>query len=100
MVYDSADLSINDLFRPVVAAEDALARLDERIARKSDLNESSRRYGDGLTRENEGWIARSHFMEACNALWLAGELVHVEDLVLHDARMDIMGADSRTDAGT
>ena len=28
-------------------------------------------------------------MEACNALWLAGELVHVEDLVLHDARMDI-----------
>lgn len=89
MVYDSADLSINDLFRPVVAAEDALARLDERIARKSDLNESSRRYGDGLTRENEGWIARSHFMEACNALWLAGELVHVEDLVLHDARMDI-----------
>ncbi|EJN02456.1 RHE_PE00001 family protein [Phyllobacterium sp. YR531] len=89
MVYDSNDLSINDLFRPVVAAEDALARLDERIARKSDLNEISRRSGDGLMRENEGWIARSHFMEACNALWLAGELVHVEDLVLHDARMDI-----------
>ena len=44
---------------------------------------------DGLLRENDGWIARSHFMEACNALWLAGELVHVEDLVLHDARMDI-----------
>ncbi|MHC1550644.1 RHE_PE00001 family protein [Phyllobacterium sp. K27] len=89
MVYDSTHLSINDLFRPVVAAEDALARLDERIARKSDLNESSRRSGGGLMRENEGWIARSHFMEACNALWLAGELVHVEDLVLHDARMDI-----------
>ncbi len=89
MVYDSADLSINDLFRPVVAAEDALARLDDRVARKSDLNETARRSGSGLMRENEGWIARSHFMEACNALWLAGELVHVEDLVLHDARMDI-----------
>ncbi|MEP7453970.1 RHE_PE00001 family protein [Phyllobacterium sp. SB3] len=89
MVYDSSGLSINDLFRPVVAAEDALARLDERISRKSDLNASLRRSGGGLMRENEGWIARSHFMDACNALWLAGELVHVEDLVLHDARMDI-----------
>lgn len=89
MVYDSSDLSINDLFRPVVAAEDALARLDERVSRKSDLNEALRRSDSGLMRENEGWIARSHFMDACNALWLAGELVHVEDLVLHDARMDI-----------
>jgi hypothetical protein len=89
MVYDSAGLSINDLFRPVVAAEDVLARLDERIGRKRDLSEVSRRPGEGLVRENEGWIARSHFMEACNALWIAGELVHVEDLVLHDVRMDI-----------
>lgn len=89
MVYDSERLSINDLFRPVVAAEDALARLDDRVGRKSDLGETGRRSGDGLLRENEGWIARAHFMEACNALWLAGELVHVEDLVLHDARMDI-----------
>lgn len=90
MAYDSTNYSLKDLLRPVVAAEDALARLDERVARKGDFGElGSRQSKDGLLRENEGWIARSHFMEACNALWLAGELVHVEDLVLHDARMDI-----------
>lgn len=90
MVYDSKDLSVSDLFQPVVAAEDALARLDDRVGRKLDLGELGNRHPrDGLLRENEGWIARSHFIEACNALWLAGELVHVEDLVLHDARMDI-----------
>jgi hypothetical protein len=90
MVYDSVNLSLSDLLRPLVAAEDALARLDDRVGRKGDFGESGvRRLRDGLLRENDGWIARSHFMEACNALWLAGELVHVEDLVLHDARMDI-----------
>lgn len=90
MVYDSGELSFNDLLQPVVAAEDALARLDDRVGRKNDLGETNgRRTRDGLLRENEGWIERSHFVEACNALWLAGELVHVEDLVLHDARMDI-----------
>ncbi len=90
MVYDSAQLPINELFAPVVAAEDALARLDERVGRKGDIAEAAnRRSRDELLREGEGWIARSHFLEACNALWLAGELVHVEDLVLHDARMDI-----------
>jgi hypothetical protein len=90
MVYDSRQLSLTDLLRPLIAAEDALARLDERIGRKSDLGESrGRRLHDGLLRENEGWIERSHFTEACNALWLAGELVHVEDLVLHDSHMDI-----------
>ncbi|MBA8879415.1 RHE_PE00001 family protein [Phyllobacterium myrsinacearum] len=90
MAYDSANYSLKELLRPIVAAEDALARLDEKVARKGDFGElGSRQSRDGLLRENEGWIARSHFMEACNALWLAGELVHVEDLVLHDARMDI-----------
>jgi hypothetical protein len=90
MVYDSHDLSLNHLLQPLVAAEDALARLDDRLGRKSDFAETdSRRSREGLLRENDGWLARAHFMEACNALWLAGELVHVEDLVLHDARMDI-----------
>lgn len=90
MTYDSANYSLKELLRPIVAAEDALARLDERLARKGDFGElGGRQSKEGLLRENEGWIARSHFMEACNALWLAGELVHVEDLVLHDARMDI-----------
>lgn len=58
----------------VVAAEDAVARLDERLA-KSPIQ--------------DGWIARTHFTDACATLWLDGELVHLEDLVLHDARMDI-----------
>ncbi len=30
-----------------------------------------------------------HFHDAAAALWLEGELVHLEDLVLHDAHMDI-----------
>lgn len=59
---------------PLAAAEDALARLDERLAKS-------------LIRE--GWIARTHYTDACASLWLEGELVHLEDLVLHDAGMDI-----------
>ena len=50
-----------------------LARLDERVLRHV--------VGDGF-RE------RGHFFDAVGALWVGGELVHVEDLVLHDARMD------------
>jgi hypothetical protein len=37
----------------------------------------------------EGWIARTHFSESCAALWGEGALVHLEDLVLHDAGMDV-----------
>jgi hypothetical protein len=59
---------------PLAAAEDTLARLDERLA-KSPIR--------------AGWIARTHFTDACASLWLEGELVHLEDLVLHDAGMDI-----------
>jgi hypothetical protein len=67
---------INDpLYVPLAAAEDALARLDERL-RASPIR--------------EGWISRSHYQDACACLWLAGELVRVEDLVLHDARMDVV----------
>lgn len=55
-------------------AEDALARLDERLA-KSPIR--------------DGWIARTHFTDACASLWLEGELVHLDDLVLHDAGMDV-----------
>lgn len=62
------------LAAPLAAAEDALARLDERLA-KSPIR--------------DGWISRTHFTEACASLWLEGELVHLEDLVLHDARMDV-----------
>ena len=59
---------------PLAAAEDALARLDERLA-KSPIR--------------DGWIARTHFTDACASLWLDGELVHLDDLVLHDAGMDV-----------
>lgn len=59
---------------PLAAAEDALARLDERLA-KSPIR--------------DGWIARTHFTDAAACLWLEGELVHLDDLVLHDAGMDI-----------
>lgn len=59
---------------PLAAAEDSLARLDERLA-KSPIR--------------DGFVARTHFSDACASLWLEGELVHLEDLVLHDAGMDI-----------
>jgi hypothetical protein len=58
----------------LATAEDSLARLDERLA-KSPIR--------------DGWIARTHFTDACASLWLEGELVHLDDLVLHDAGMDI-----------
>jgi len=74
MRYDLAKLPISTLFAPVSAATAALARLDERIAR-SPLR--------------EGWIARSHFSDAAASLWVDGELVHLEDLVLHDASMGV-----------
>src|SRR3954464_3588595 len=60
-------------------AEDALARLDERV-RHHPLA--------------AGWAERAHFADACAALWLEGDLVHLEDLVLRDAGMDVrMAAD-------
>lgn len=59
---------------PLVAAEDAVARLDERLARSP---------------VRDGFVERFHFHDAAAVLWLEGELVHVEDLVLHDAHMDI-----------
>jgi hypothetical protein len=58
----------------LAAAEDAVARLDERLA-KSPIREGS--------------ISRMHFTDACASLWLDGELVHLDDLVLHDAGMDV-----------
>ncbi|OSJ36804.1 hypothetical protein BSZ19_02435 [Bradyrhizobium japonicum] len=59
---------------PLAIAEDALARLDERLA-KSPIR--------------DGWVARTHYADAAACLWLDGELVHLEDLVLHDAGMDV-----------
>lgn len=74
MAYDMGKLPLDTLIGPVSRATAALARLDERLARSA---------------VREGWIERSHFADAAAALWLEGELVHLEDLVLHDAHMNI-----------
>ncbi|RWY83936.1 DUF1612 domain-containing protein [Rhizobium leguminosarum] len=74
MVYDLAKISMTALMRPAFDAGIALTRLDERTARSP---------------VGQGWIERSHFADACASLWIDGELVHLEDLVLHDATKDI-----------
>ncbi|NTH16647.1 DUF1612 and helix-turn-helix domain-containing protein [Agrobacterium rhizogenes] len=74
MTYDLAKISMTTLTRPAFDAGVALTRLDERIARSP---------------VGQGWIERSHFADACSSLWIDGELVHIEDLVLHDATKDI-----------
>jgi hypothetical protein len=51
----------------------ALTRLDERIARSP---------------VGSGFLERSQYADACASLWIDGELVHLEDLVLHDALRD------------
>lgn len=72
--YPMPRISWPDTVKYVAEAEDAVARLDERIARSAI---------------REGWISRSHFLEAQAILGLEGELVLLEDLVLHDAHMDV-----------
>ncbi|WP_017272858.1 RHE_PE00001 family protein [Sinorhizobium meliloti] len=74
MAYDLAEINMSALMRPAFDAGIALARLDERIARSS---------------VDQGFLERSHFTDACASLWIDGELVHLEDLVLHDATRDI-----------
>ncbi|MBE1205105.1 RHE_PE00001 family protein [Aminobacter carboxidus] len=73
MPYVLPDLSLDQLIGPAMRATEVLVRLDERVARSP---------------VGAGFVARSHFADAVSALWLEGELVHVEDLVLHDAHMD------------
>ncbi|HWU63689.1 MAG TPA: RHE_PE00001 family protein [Ensifer sp.] len=74
MAYDLTKISMTALMRPAFDAGLSLTRLDERIARSP---------------VGQGWIERSHFADACASLWIDGELVHLEDLVLHDATKDI-----------
>jgi hypothetical protein len=73
MRYVVGDLPLQALLPAVVRAEDKLARLDERAFRHP---------------VGEGFRERGHFFDAVAALWVGGELVHIEDLVLHDAHMD------------
>ncbi len=74
MAYDLAQIGMTALMRPAFEAGVALTRLDERIARSP---------------VGQGWIERQNFADACASLWIDGELVHLEDLVLHDATRDI-----------
>lgn len=74
MAYEIGDLPIQSLLPALARAEDQLARLDE-IVRRSAV-------GDGV-------IQRGHFFDSVASMWVSGQLVHIEDLVLHDADMDI-----------
>ncbi|SCX31705.1 HTH DNA binding domain protein [Agrobacterium rosae] len=74
MAYDVAKISMTALMEPAFRAGIELARLDERIARSP---------------VGAGFLERTQFTDACASLWIDGELVHLEDLVLHDATKDI-----------
>ena len=74
MTYEIGKLNHETLLGPVAAAEDALARLDERVARSE---------------VGPGFAERADFFDSVSSMWVGGELVHLEDLVLHDAQMDI-----------
>lgn len=74
MRYDLDTLPLRTLLQPLARASEALARLDERLTHSP--------VGAGL-------IERFHFADACASLWLDGELVEMEDLVLHEAARDI-----------
>jgi hypothetical protein len=67
---------MSDLARPVEAATLALVRLDERLARAEPV------LADGVR-------ARTNLFEAQALAQLSGELVSLEDLVLHDERLDV-----------
>lgn len=75
MSYNLAKLAISTLLRCgwLFDASSSMSRLDERIARSL---------------VGEGFVERSHFVDACATLWIDCELVHLEDLVLHDATKD------------
>ena len=74
MAYDIAKISMSALMRPAFDAGLVLTRLDERIARSP---------------VGPGFLERQNFADACASLWIDGELVHLEDLVLHDGLRDI-----------
>lgn len=74
MRYNFADLPLSRLMEPVCRATAAITRLDERVSRSA---------------VGPGWVERSHFVDSVASLWIDGELVHLEDLVLHDAAMGI-----------
>jgi hypothetical protein len=67
------DASVEGLFLSLAQAEDSVSRLDARAQTCAFA---------------EGWAARVDFIEANAWGWVSGEIVDMEDLVLHDAEMD------------
>ena len=67
--YDIEALRIESVVEPLLAAQEAVSRLDER-ARHSP--------------HREAWMQRMLFREACACQLAEGDLVHLEDLVLLD----------------
>ncbi len=67
------ELPLDRLQAPFDAASEALVRLDERLR---------------MSPVADAYVARTHFRDACAALWREGGFVDLEDLVLNDARMD------------
>jgi hypothetical protein len=74
MAYTIETLPLQTLLPAIGRAEDQSARLDEQVRRSS---------------VGSGFVERGHFFDAAASMWVRGELVHVEDLVLHDERMDV-----------
>jgi hypothetical protein len=74
MGYTIEKLSFETLLPAIGKAEDRVARLDEQV-RRSPVG--------------EGFAERGHFFDAAASMWVGGELVHVEDLVLLDEGMDV-----------
>ncbi|MES5097991.1 RHE_PE00001 family protein [Agrobacterium sp. BA1120] len=74
MLYDINRLPLDTLLLPCTRATEAVARLDERVSRSPF---------------SQGFLERQDFTDAVSSLWVDGELVHIEDLVLNDAHMDI-----------
>jgi Protein of unknown function (DUF1612)/HTH DNA binding domain len=73
-------------FNDLRSRENQHDSLDAAGFRRRDCSDAS---GRAHRPVGAGWIERSHFADACASLWIDGELVHLEDLVLHDATRDI-----------
>lgn len=68
------DAGAEGVFLALARAEDAVSRLDARAQACAFA---------------DGWAARIDFIEASAWGWTSGEIVDIEDLVLHDAQMDV-----------
>ncbi len=70
----SSDIACARLFAALASAEEQLGRLEGRLAGSSF---------------QQGWLERMALKEAASYAWNQGEIVPLDDLVLHDALMDV-----------